>query len=583
MMAKIVGKLFFAGVMIFLLVGLAATKLYAKTGDSSIALRVTDRHGRALAQVYANEPFKIQASVEGDGQQSRSPQIKGIEQLQIQSYGDQTTIINGATTRSYIYTVKAPEPGTYELGPALLEKNGARIVSEKKIIEVVERSGAEQNSSTQTAFLAWSVEPERVVVGQKVMAYLRFYYQDDSLLIDQLEQPVFTGFDTQVVGEPTAGMTKIDDVSYRYAQWTWELYPRETGELTIPALRARGVVERARDFWSFFGQRETVMLQAEAISLHVDPLPAYDGTVNAVGTFTNFIAEIDRAVVQEGEGIVLKFTLQGDGNLAVLSLPPLQMPDAFTWYDSKEYVEGDIKVFEFIVQGSGEGTLEIPAQTFTYFDVVDRHFKQLHTEPLMVTITPGLNKTSFDTTSIDTSDVAKAMTDKQDGRESADELQQPPDDLMPLDTTGVWYPVTERAIPLFWLIVAMLLPLSAWVISTYQRWQQLRYRTGSVALAYRSAFSIARARFEKLRREQKATDLYDVFRNLCAARLRIAPALIQQHTLAEDVGLLVEEAQEWTTFCTQLAEIAFSGEQPADVDELFAQAGTWLMRLEEVL
>ena len=139
------------------------------------------RSGRigAVDKNFRCDVFKIEASISVIDQHSRSLQIRGIEKLQIQSYVEQTTIINGDTTRAYVYTVKANEPGNYEIGPAVLDRNGARIVSEKKSIEIVERNETEQGSSAQTVFLTWSVEQERVVVGQKVMAYLRFYYQDD--------------------------------------------------------------------------------------------------------------------------------------------------------------------------------------------------------------------------------------------------------------------------------------------------------------------------------------------------------------------------------------------------------------------
>jgi hypothetical protein len=72
----------------------------------------------------------------------------------------------------------------------------------------------------------------------------------------------------------------------------------------------------------------------------------------------------------------------------------LALPETFKYYDSKTSINEDLstaykggnKRFEFIVQALQPGTLTIPSQTFSFFDVTSKTYTSLKTEPISLEV-----------------------------------------------------------------------------------------------------------------------------------------------------------------------------------------------------
>ena len=72
------------------------------------------------------------------------------------------------------------------------------------------------------------------------------------------------------------------------------------------------------------------------------------------------------------------------------------MPKELKYYESKQVALDPSmdnskagKRFEYIVQGLRVGSWEIPSQSFYYYDVVQRAYKELHSTPITITVMPG--------------------------------------------------------------------------------------------------------------------------------------------------------------------------------------------------
>src|SRR5205085_2139556 len=148
------------------------------------------------------------------------------------------------STARYSYQVRIDAIGSYILGPAVVTHQQQEFISNEARIDVVKDVGVatsnnKNNQSVESkAFLRLMVDSESVVVGQKIGCVLRFYYQDPSLSLHNISMPELPGFDIKEIGKLESGTAEIDGVSYRYAQWQWDMYPTKPGEFIIPAYNA---------------------------------------------------------------------------------------------------------------------------------------------------------------------------------------------------------------------------------------------------------------------------------------------------------------------------------------------------------
>ncbi len=576
-MDRIVGKYF-----ILLLVS------FVSSSYATIELRALSMNGEVFEQAEVGQPFILEVMVSDSGGSLQVPAIKGLERFSAKRTGLYMSSINGKSTTKYTYQVRIDKSGTYEIGPAVADYNGNAMQSELLTVAVgdshvtgKQKKGASRAS--KKALLRLSVDSNDVVVGQKVSGRLRFYYNDSSLELKHISQPDMIGFMVKNSRGPRTGKAQVNNASYYYAEWGWDLYPTKAGELIIPAYSADFAIPSKRDH--FFGgfsillgsRTERKRVYSNAVKLHVDALPAYDGHVHAIGKFERLRATIKPGVAKEGEGMVLTLEVEGDGNLEEMQSPTMHgIPKELKYYDSNSIVinpesANDIpkKQFEFIVQGIACGDWEIPKQSFTYFDIVTRSYKSLYSAPLMVTIVPG--------TGAKTLKVSSHYTRGNKFNSEDDDTNK----LLPINTKGPWYPTHERSSLPWWLFnVCAALPLIFLVVPRMQRRVRVRFKNRP---SKKRIFSTARTQLKNA----SAQDVYTIFIQLIAdyfgkSRAQISPEDIE--TYLYNTALSEHDIMLWRQFFDRVSQVAFGTEKTKRMPkEFFKVAEQWIDRLEKVL
>jgi oxygen tolerance protein BatD len=558
--------------------------------DARVSMEARTADGLRCESAVMGQPFLLEVTIDNVYGSVQTPTIEGIDTFFAKRTGTYMSSVNGKSTTKYTYQIRIDEPGTYTLGPAYLThqqqnfvSNTVKMIISKDVPVVTKQKNTKQ--SELKVFLRLMVDADHVVVGQKITGTLRFYYQDAQLNLAHIGQPELTNFDVKKMGNPVGGTVEVDGASYRYAEWKWDMYPTKAGEFLIPAYNAdyELPVQNNRMLGGFFmfvnARADRKRVYSNAVKMTVDPLPPYDGRVDAIGTFENITASIKPAVAKQGEGMVLQLTIEGKGNMEALAAPVLIMPEGLKYYDSNSSVSEPAdqdqcvkKQFEFIVQGMKVGDWEIPAQQFTYFDIEKKSYITVRTAPLGVSIMPSAYGNTPPIVPNIKNDTQKVVVIQED--------------IMSLNTAGPWYPtVPRRSLP-WWLFHFFVIAPLLYIGYPFVLKRFMVFAGNSPRAKKRRAVRQARKDIQRCLSSGEN-------KNLCAIFNQLLVTLYGQRvdgvsyngiqTYIDMVPFTDEELRQWNDFLHQITQAAYAASDNMIRHDLGRMAEQWIQRLEKLL
>jgi len=399
--------------------------------------------GRAPSQVAVGEQFRLTYTINTqDVKGFRAGAIPDeLEVLMGPSTSTQSSfqMINGHTSSTssvtYTYIVVATKNGTFTIPPARANVDGKTVTSNELHIKVSGQAqqGRQQGGRQQNGRVGEEVRPSGTAISGsdlfiKVTASKKRVREQEPILLTykvytlvgltQLsgKMPDLKSFYTREVPLPQEKSFKVESYNGRqYRTVTWQQYvmfPQATGKLEIPSITYDGiVVQQNRNvdpFEAFFNGGSGYVevkkqIKAPAITIHVDPLPQRPAQFSGgVGSY-NISAELDKKEVKANDPINLRVVVSGCGNMKLLKQPVVKMPKDFDSYDAKvtdktklttNGLEGSI-VYDFLAVPRHQGTYEIPAIEYTYFDTKTNSYKTLHTEPFTFKVAKGDGQTTI--------------------------------------------------------------------------------------------------------------------------------------------------------------------------------------------
>ena len=402
--------------------------------------------GRAPSQVAVGEQFRLTYTVNTqDVRGFRAGNIPDeFEVLMGPSTSTQSSfqMVNGHTSSTssvtYTYIVVASKNGTFTIPPAHCTVDGKTVTSNEIRIKVsgqAQQGGRQQshqqgggNGEMRSAgsaisgsdlFIHVSASKQRVREQEPILLTYKVY---TLVSLTQLsgKMPDLKSFYTREVPLPQEKSFKIETFNGRqYRTVTWQQYvmfPQATGKLEIPSITYDGiVVQQNRNidpFEAFFNGGSGYIevkkqIKAPAITIQVDPLPQRPANFcGGVGSF-NISAQLDKTEVKANDPVNLRVVVSGVRNMKLLKQPIVKIPKDFDSYDAKvtdktkltvNGLEGSI-VYDFLAVPRHQGTFEIPAIEYTYFDTKSNGYKTVRTEPFTLKVAKGDGQTtvaSFD-------------------------------------------------------------------------------------------------------------------------------------------------------------------------------------------
>ncbi len=566
---------------------------------AGIELHLTTMDGAPLSRAATGEPFLIEVTIP-DIKSTNAPKIEGVDSFNIRNAGIQIRSINGNSSVKHLYKVRIDIPGDYLIGPATLYLDGDYLRSDTVKLSVGERQVAQgvrtkKRQHASPVLLILKLDKKEAFIGEKIKVSVQFLYSDNIISLERIIEPEFNDFAITSKTGPVTGVRTFDGTEYNVLEWCFELYPKCSGDITIPAYCADFFVPSRRDkftaFSFFFGQRSIrKSIYSNAVRISIFPLPEHDPPISAIGAFNTFSAKIDPSVAKEGEGMVLSLILSGEGNFDSINIPELQgIPPVFKCYDSKNYCmdtsDGNpAKCFEYIVQGFESGNWEIPAQKFAYFDIKSKSYKTLKTVPLCITIMPQ-NTSHLKSSNLTKPDQQNQQNDKH-VQKNKDNLEDN-DNLRPLNKDGAWYRRDNYPMSWYWFFLLLILPflcLFIYSIKHAMAYFNIRYAS---SLRRKRAFIIVGKQLKVALAANDIVQLYHLFVNLFAVRLQLPATSISQAYIEQklsETSWSEDQITAFSHFFSTLTELVYGVQKQRGVEkELFEQARRWLNRLKKVI
>lgn len=342
-------------------------------------------------------------------------------------------IINGAVSGSlsFSYILQPKSMGKFAIGTASVDYNGSTIKSSPLEITVVKGSTKpkQQNSNTistkeigENLFIRAVVDRSHVYLGEQVTVTYKLYTRLNiaaQMSISKL--PQYQGFWSEEINTPNniSFTTEVyDGKQYRVGILKKAaLFPSQTGKLKVTPFELNVPVQIRKkrtgnsffdDFFNDpFGNAQTYNYDAKsnAVTVEVKPLPQHDAPKSyngAVGEF-RFDASVDKENVKTNESLTLKLSVTGTGNISLLNLPDVSLPNGFEKYEPK--TNSDInrtgiisgtKSAEYLIVPRTPGKKVIPPIEFTYFDLNKKKYVTETSKPFTIDVTPGENYSAGD-------------------------------------------------------------------------------------------------------------------------------------------------------------------------------------------
>jgi BatD DUF11 like domain len=226
------------------------------------------------------------------------------------------------------------------------------------------------------------------------------YFLDTQTSVADLqfkEAPQFAGFWVEDLERPKTSasgeaVTVDGEVYRRFPILRKLLFPTKAGTLTLPAATFR--VGLARQ--GFFDTGGVVERTTKPVTVTVEPLPDAPGFSGAVGRFRTS-ASLDRDAVPLGEAAMLRFRVEGTGNLKWIDPPPEIVAEGARVFppqaksDLRTTAEGitGSRTWEFVVVPETGGAVEVPPLSFSWFDPSAGRIVSAETTPLTLRVEGG--------------------------------------------------------------------------------------------------------------------------------------------------------------------------------------------------
>lgn len=304
----------------------------------------------------------------------------------------------------YSFILQPTKEGDVTIGPFSFQMNGETFSSESYVIHVGKGNPntpiIKQNANY---FIRIDVSKKELYQGDHALVSYTLYSRSSNISIQDYDFPMANGFWAEDISGGNQGFQQsqetINGMAYLKVPLKKELiYAQKTGKVEIPAFNLQLYVGGG-----FFSQGSTENLTSNSVTLDVKPLPsgAPSDFDNQVGKSYELDVSYSTLDLKAGEPIDVKVKISGKGNLRQLNPPTLIFPSDFEAYDpdvndktsmSASGISG-YKEFTYLVIPRHHGIYEIPALTYSYYDLGSGSYKTLSSEPRTINVAKSENST----------------------------------------------------------------------------------------------------------------------------------------------------------------------------------------------
>jgi hypothetical protein len=393
-------------VVLFLL--LAASVAQAQVSFTASATR----DGIAL-----NERLRVEFKMDVDGDNFAPPNFSGFKIVSGPITGVQQRYVNGVGSfnKSYTYILAPQSTGLKTVGSATMSYKGEEysttpfnISITKAIEDPRETTGNDpiREIADQNIHLVAEVSNASPYLNEAIRVVYKLYVSNNSGINGwtEIESPKYADFWSANIDnrDQQVRVGTYKGQQYRYLVLREAiLYPQKTGNLTIEPLVLDLNVQMPSGRTDFFGRafmsNEKLKVTAGGRTINVKDLPQEGRPASftgAVGQF-DFAVNLSKAQLEAGESLVASVIAKGTGNLQLMQLPKLEVPNRLETYEPERAdntnttysgIRGSIQDNYTIVPQYG-GTYTLPSVEFSYFDPSSRSYKTINSAESRIDVT----------------------------------------------------------------------------------------------------------------------------------------------------------------------------------------------------
>lgn len=387
---------------------------------------IKDKAGQIQPTVFIGdaftqgETFKLKIITTGKERSPNNVTVTGLENFTSVGKSDHSSVsINNSSVSLEKITTHMLVPkkeGTFTIGPAKLVHNGKTITSNNVTVHVAKKtqfknlntSKNTQNSNQKTnnkdyeLFCTLLTNKNVATIEEPIIITLQIYTRGNITGIKGIRPPNFPNCTVKDIKKIKEYKKQAHSKSYSVIEKQFIVYPNKPGELLLtPAqviYNVRKKIKKRRmnflgeEFFSNFFDSglEQKVATSNPITIKINELPDQSKKIDGIGTFSSFIAKVDKSNVRVNEPIKLSLELTGDANFDLIPKPKLELPPTYRSYDSTtELIQSKnddqfTKIFQFILQVAKEGNWTIPSQKLAYFDTATKEYKTITTKPIKI-------------------------------------------------------------------------------------------------------------------------------------------------------------------------------------------------------
>jgi hypothetical protein len=354
-----------------------------------------------------------------------------------------TVVIDGATVRSNATTIEVVKESvmtatqrqqiqqqTWDpfagrgfsdwVDPSQKQKSEKERLAEIRAMEQKIKDLDEAHLS-RNVLLKVVVNNQNPYFGQLIIADYKLYRRIDIYDAVITQRPSLNGFWSEEYNLPPSTQLPNETVNgllYNvYLLKRTALFPQQLGDLVLDPIKVEGNAQVITGIANpnavvsidpFMGQANynyltkivPISLTSAPVTINVKPLPEQGKPVYFSGAVGAFAIQTDLTVPQisTNDEAKLKVIIRGVGNSKLISAPLIDIPDGLklsepqvkdTFIRNQDQIEGG-RVFIYNITADSSGQYVIPAIDFSYFDADQQKYITTTTQPLELSVTPGV-------------------------------------------------------------------------------------------------------------------------------------------------------------------------------------------------
>ena len=385
-------------------------------------------------RVAVGEAFQLSFTLNTNGSNFKAPNLNEFDLYSGPNQSNSMSIMNGSMSQSISisYILSPKREGKFTIGSASINVGNGRVESNPITIEVVKANpnqsqnnasrGGNNNSyqdenetqptSENDLFVRSYLNKKNCFLGEQIVITHKVYSRLNLKGFQSFKAPAYNGFWSQEENrnkQITLQTENVNGVAYYVAEVNQTyLFPQRSGTLTIEPVEITCVVRKQTSrrptniFEQFFGtggyEDVAMKIKSKSLQVEVNPLPEKDKPSDfsgAVGSFS-FKAELNKDKIKANEGINLRISVNGRGNLKLIEEPKINFPESFETFDPKVAenisVAGGVsgsKTFDYLIIPREAGQYKINSLSFSYFDPEKKAYVNIPAPEFSIQVLPA--------------------------------------------------------------------------------------------------------------------------------------------------------------------------------------------------